>query len=84
MNWWFASSLIGELKQWLAGFILGLRPTLSLWPYLLFHKESLVIALWRLLFAACEELVGVFQHLADNPNWGGVKSTRGDFLGSLS
>ena len=70
MNRRLASSLIGELKKWLARFVFGLRPAFGLWPYLLFHKESLVIALWRLLFAACEELVGVFQHLADNPNWG--------------
>jgi hypothetical protein len=29
------------LKKWLSRFILGLRPTFGLWPYLLFHVKSL-------------------------------------------
>jgi hypothetical protein len=70
VNGWFPSSFVSELKKGFASFIFGLCPALGLWPYLLFHKESLVIGLWRLLFAAGEELVGVFQHLADYANWG--------------
>ena len=41
MNWRFPSSFVGELEKWFSSFILGLRPTFGLWPYLLFHVKSL-------------------------------------------